>query len=129
MLATIRIGSKINAATAQAVAEGAAVADKWFGPPGYYDRAPYDLPRVTRTGAPRLAHLREIARVARRKIELGVSPPRVYASMSPARNRSGDFGPLYCAQFTAGDPYDGTVALSVAWQPIGDEWMASVRGL
>ena len=55
--------------------------------------------------------------------------PRVYASMTIARGYDGaDFGPLGCARFEAGCAYNGSVALSVAYQPIADEWMASVRG-
>ena len=55
--------------------------------------------------------------------------PRVYAHMTIARGYDGsDFGPLGCAQFEAGCAYNGSVALAVAYQPIADEWMASVRG-
>ena len=128
MLDTMRVGNRVNRATARAVEEGARLAAEWRGKE--YRGEP--LPLAYRRGElPRLASLGKIAAVIVRKHALGIgAPPRVYATMSAARTRGGmDYSPLYAARFEPGDPYNGSAALAVAWAPIGDEWSAAVRGV
>ena len=120
----------VNRATARAVGEGASIADKWRAALGTRRRVGDGLPTPTRLEAPRVASIARIKVIIERKRALGIAAPfRVYATNAPSKQPRGDFGPFHCARFEAGDPYNGTVALSQAWTPIGDEWAAAVRGL